>query len=101
MVAGAEVGALGEAHPIAETDGGEVIEPGVFCQPAGSAQLQAPGELDAQAGFYVAGRANAGPEAAQQQGRAGLSIGRGAVVIELLDHEGEPPARSASSVAIN
>ena len=113
VVAGAEVGALRKAHQIPEGDGGEVVEPGVFRQPAGAAKLKAPGEFDAQAGLKAAAAADLGPEGAQQrhapsgagqpagaqqggtsaepegtdqQGRTGVPIGRGAVAIELLGH---------------
>ena len=115
MVAGAEVGALGEAHPITEGDGGEVVEPGVFRQPAVVTDHEAPGEFDAQTGLEAAAAADLGPEGAQEghapggtgqpagaqqggtgaepegapkQGRTGVPIGRGAVAIELLDHAG-------------
>lgn len=66
MVAGAEVGALGDADTIADGDGGEVVEPGVFRQPAGLAYLQTPGEFHAQAGLEAATGADLGPEGAQQ-----------------------------------
>jgi hypothetical protein len=113
VVAGAEVGALGDADAIAQGDGGEVVEPGVLRQPAGLAHLQAPGEFHAQAGLAGATGADAGPEQAQQPhtpgrtgqpacrqqggteaeptgeqqpGGTGMPVGRGAVAIELLDH---------------
>lgn len=113
MVAGAEVDALGEADAIAEGDGGEVVEPGVFRQPAGLAHLQAPGEFHAQTGLDPAASADAGPEGSQQQHApggagqpagaeqggtgaepeganvkrcAGMPIRRGAVTLELLGH---------------
>ena len=51
VVAGAEVGALGEAHPIAEADGGEVAWPGGAGQPAdGVRQQRAAGSSRGTAG---------------------------------------------------
>ena len=112
MVPGAEVGALGEADPITEGHGGQVVDPGTFRQPAGLPHHKAPWELHAQSRLEAAARADVGPEGAQQpqapagawqparcqKGRAqaepkqlqqqrctGMPVGWGAIAIKLLD----------------
>jgi hypothetical protein len=64
VVAGAEVGSLGDADPIAEGDGRKVVEPSVFCKPAWFSRLQSPGEFHVQAGLDPAARPDAGTKGA-------------------------------------
>ena len=66
VVAGTEINALGEADAITNSDMREVVEPGVFCQPARLAHLQAPGEFHAKAGLETAASADASTEDTKQ-----------------------------------
>jgi hypothetical protein len=66
MVAGTYIGTLGDADAITQPDRGEIIEPGVFCQPASFTHQQTPGELDAKAGLDAATVANPGSENPKQ-----------------------------------
>jgi hypothetical protein len=79
VVAGAKVNALGKANVIFENDGGKVINPEVFAEPAVVTDRQAPGEFDAHAGFDTAAVAEGGTKAAQQpdfKGREGEEVAR-------------------------
>ncbi len=51
MVAGAEVDVLGDAAVVADGDGSEVVDPGVFADPGVVADGESPGEFDGDAGF--------------------------------------------------
>ena len=51
MIAGAEVGALGDADIVAELHRGEVVDPGVLANPAVVGHNQMPGILDGDAGL--------------------------------------------------
>jgi len=105
---------LGDADPIAEGDGCKVVEPRVFCKPAGFSRLQSPGEFHLQAGLDPAARSDAGtkgahqmnspggtwqpagrqnwgaeakPERLNQERGARVPIGRCAVAVKLLVHQ--------------
>jgi len=66
VIAGAEIGALGDADPIAESDLGEIVDPGVFPKPASFTNFQPPGELHTQAWLDATTSADLCPEASEQ-----------------------------------
>ena len=53
MIAGTKVHALRYAAMRADGNLGEIVNPEIFAQPRVLADFQIPGELHAQAGFYV------------------------------------------------
>ena len=66
VVASAEVNALRQTNVVFDDDGGKVVDPEVFAEPAVVADGKPPGEFDFDAGFDADALAEGGTEAAQE-----------------------------------
>lgn len=89
VIAGAEVGALGDADVGADGDGDEVVDPGAFAEPDVVADGELPGVFDMDAGLDLESFAYGGAEAAEDAGFESVGDEDGVEQDEGFDDEPE------------